>query len=123
MIRKNPGLLNDKPLIVYGDGKQTRDFVNVRDVAQANQLAYEANVHDEAYNIATGEATEIQALAEMLLDVSDRDATITHEPPREGEVRHSVSDISKAQEELGYSPTVPLREGLESYVDWMANNT
>lgn len=115
-------LLNDEPLVVYGDGKQTRDFVNVRDVARANKLAYDSDIRDGVFNIGTGESTEIKTLAQMLLEVSDRDVGINHEPPREGEVRHSVSDISKAQEKLNYNPTVSLREGLESYVDWMESN-
>lgn len=111
-------LLNDESLIIYGDGEQTRDFVNVRDVARANKLAYEADVRDEVYNIGSGEATQIKDLAEMLLDVADRETTIMHEPPREGEVRHSVADITKSRDDLGYTPSIPLVEGLEAYVNW-----
>jgi UDP-glucose 4-epimerase len=112
-------LLDGEPLIIYGDGEQTRDFINVRDVARANRLAYEADVGSEAYAIGTGEATEIKTLAQMILDASDRSVPIQHDPPRDGEVRHSVAGISKSQEELGFNPTVSLSEGLDEYIDWM----
>lgn len=115
-------LLNDEPLIVYGDGTQTRDFVNVRDVASSNLLAYESDVDDEVYNIGTGEPTQIRQLAEILRDTADQGTEIVHKPPREGEVKHSTAEITKAQEELGYEPSVSLQEGLTEYVDWMERN-
>jgi UDP-glucose 4-epimerase len=116
-------LINQEPLIIYGDGEQTRDFINVRDVARANQLAYEADVDDEVYAIGTGEVTEIKNLAKMILDVSGRSVPIEHEPPRNGEVRHSVADISSAEKDLEFEPTVALEEGLEEYVAWMEHQT
>jgi UDP-glucose 4-epimerase len=112
-------LLNDEPLIIYGDGKQTRDFVNVRDVAHANRLAYESDVEGEAYAIGTGKATRIGNLARLSLEISGRTVPINYEPPRDGEVRHSVADISKAERELGFDPTVPINEGLAEYLSWM----
>jgi len=115
-------LLDNNPLIIYGDGKQTRDFVNVRDVARANLLAFESDVESGVFNIATGEATKIKNLAELLLEISEQDIKIKHKPPREGEVRHSVADISKAETELGYVPEISLKKGLAEYIGWFEEN-
>ncbi len=103
------------PLMVFGDGEQTRDFVYVEDVVEANMLALKSGkAAGEVFNIGTGVATSINQLAETLLDIADkRDLKILHYRAREGDIRHSVADISKAKEKMGYSPKVTLREGLK----------
>jgi UDP-glucose 4-epimerase len=112
-------LLNDEPLVVYGDGKQTRDFIDVRDVAQANICAYESDEAGGPYNVGAGEATKIVDLAELMISVADSDIDIVHEPPRDGEVRHSVADINHVQEDMDFSPDISLEDGVKEYIEWL----
>jgi len=111
-------MLHGEPLIIYGDGEQTRDFVNVRDVAQANYQAALSNGVSGAFNIASGTRITINRLAELMCQASGIPATIEHGPPRQGDVRHSLADISAAREAFGYAPTVGLGEGLAEYMAW-----
>ena len=111
-------MLHGLPLIIFGDGEQTRDFVNVRDVALANYTAAMSNGVSGPFNIASGTRITINHLAEMMCEVSNPRPTIEHGPPRKGDVRHSLADISAAREAFGYQPIVGLREGLAEYVAW-----
>ncbi|MBS7636763.1 SDR family oxidoreductase [Candidatus Bathyarchaeota archaeon] len=105
----------DLPLMVFGDGEQTRDFVYVKDVVDANMLALKSGeAIGEVFNIGTGVATSINQLAKTLLDIADKkNLKILHYRPREGDIRHSVADISKAKEKMGYNPKITLRDGLK----------
>jgi len=105
------------PLTVHGDGEQTRDFVNVADVVQANVLAASTDATGEAFNVGTGSRTSIRRLAELIRDEIDPSADITHVDAREGDIRHSVADISKAREQLGFEPTISLADGLHDYLN------
>ncbi len=111
-------LLHGRPLTIFGDGEQTRDFVNVRDVARANYKAALAQGVSGAFNIASGTRITINRLAEMMCEAGGIQAAIEHGPPRKGDVRHSLADISAAREAFGYEPTVALEEGLAEYMDW-----
>jgi UDP-glucose 4-epimerase len=104
------------PLRVQGDGSQTRDFVNVADVVQANLLAATTDATGEAFNVGTGRRHTIRHVAEVIRDAVGPDAEITHTDPREGDIRHSGADISKATDRLGYEPTVALDDGLREYL-------
>ncbi|RBI61651.1 UDP-glucose 4-epimerase [halophilic archaeon] len=105
------------PITVEGDGSQTRDFVHVDDVVQANLLAAETDHVGEAFNVGTGESVTVRELAETVRDVAGSDSDIVHTDPRPGDIDHSEADVSKARERLGYEPTVSLRDGLESLLD------
>ncbi len=111
-------LLNGLPLTVFGDGEQTRDFVNVRDVARANLLAAQAIGVSGAFNIASGTAITINQLLTLLRDASGLQPQIEHNPPRQGDVRHSRADITAARTILGYEPFIDLGEGLTEYMAW-----
>jgi UDP-glucose 4-epimerase len=101
------------PLTVYGDGSQTRDFVYVQDVVNAVCLALEnADVSGEVFNIGTGKATTIQELAQTMLSITGVNLEISNLPPREGDIKHSYANISKANKLLGYNPQFMLNEGL-----------
>ena len=102
------------PITVDGDGTQTRDFVHVDDIVQANLLAAHTSHTGEAFNIATGDAVSIRTLAEMCSDVTESGAEIVHDSAREGDVPESCAAIDKARRRLGFSPTVSLRDGLAS---------
>jgi len=106
--------LAGEPITVDGDGSQTRDFVHVDDVVEANLLAATTEHTGEAYNIGRGEQTSIAELAETICAVADTDSEVTYTDPRPGDIDESVADISKARSELGFEPTVSLREGLKT---------
>jgi UDP-glucose 4-epimerase len=111
-------LLHQQPITIYGDGEQTRDFVNVRDVAQANLRAALTRGLSGAFNIASGTRITINRLAALMLGASGVDAQVRHEAPRKGDVRHSLADISAARTAFGYEPAVDLEHGLREYVEW-----
>ncbi len=111
-------LLKGLPLVVFGDGEQTRDFVNVRDVVRANLLAAQAPGVSGAFNIASGESLTINQLARLMIEVGGVHADVHYGPPRKGDVRHSRTDISAASMAFGYEPIVPIREGLAEYLAW-----
>ena len=103
------------PLVIFGDGQQTRDFVHVQDIVEANILALKnEGVAGETFNIATGVATTINQLANVLLEATNKTQLKTvHSEPRKGDIKHSAADISKAIKKLHYNSKISLREGLE----------
>ncbi|HEX7957101.1 MAG TPA: NAD-dependent epimerase/dehydratase family protein [Pyrinomonadaceae bacterium] len=111
-------MLRGQPLVVYGDGEQTRDFVNVADVARANLLAARARGLSGAFNVASGVSTTVNQLAGMMREAAGTDAAVEYAPARRGEVRDSRADIKAARASLGYEPSVGMTEGLREYMDW-----
>jgi len=105
--------LSGKDITVHGDGEQTRDFVYIDDVVQANLKAATTDAVGEAYNVGTGESVTISELAELIQDITDTNSDIVHMDARTGDIEHSEADISKTKAHLEYEPTVSLREGLE----------
>lgn len=110
---------NNKPPIIYEDGKQVRDFIFVKDIAEANLLAVEKAQKTGVYNIGTGIPTSIIEIAEMITGILgvDIEPIITQEY-RIGDTRHDFSDISKAERELGFKPKWELKDGLKELVEW-----
>ena len=106
----------DEPIRVHGDGKQTRDFVHVDDVVEANRLAAQTENVGTAYNVGTGQSVTIRHLAEQVRDAVESESEIVHTDPREGDIRHSRADISRARERLGFCPSIDLESGLETLV-------
>lgn len=106
-----------EPLVVYGDGSQTRDFVSVHDIVEA-VLASMRSVaaQGQVFNIGSGKPTSINELAKTILELAGVDLEIRHEKPRVGDIKDSYADISKAKKVLGYKPRVDLREGLEGLI-------
>jgi UDP-glucose 4-epimerase len=111
-------VLNGEAITIYGDGEQTRDFVNVRDVASANLRAAQTEGVSGAFNIASGTRITINRLAGLVATSSGRPVDVRHGPPRPGDVRHSLADISAAQSAFGYAPGVGLEDGLREYMQW-----
>ena len=110
-------LREDRPLKIYGDGKQTRDFVHVHDVVEANVLALkERKAVGECFNIATGSPITIEDLAKKFMAVFGKKTKIAYLKPRRGDIRHSYADISKAVEKLGYKPKISLENGLVTII-------
>jgi len=106
----------DEDLPVHGDGTQTRDFVHVSDVVQANLRAATTDHVGEAYNVGTGESVTINRLAELIVEVTGSASAIVHTSPREGDIEESEADIGRARDRLGYQPQTTLRNGLETLV-------
>ena len=109
-----------KPLAIFGDGLQSRDFVYVEDVVQANLLAAARAAGGEVFNVGTGTTTTVLGLAETMMAVTGRRVEVELRPPREGEVRHSVADIGRSRREIGYAPAVDLENGLRAMWDRLA---
>lgn len=119
-------LLDGKPLTVFGDGTQTRDYVHVKDVAAANAAAATAalppigQLDARAMNIGTGVETDVLTLAETLRAVSGRDAELEFAPARPGEQLRSAISIGKAQKLLGWKPERSLEAGLKETFEYFA---
>ena len=105
-------LLSGRPLLINGDGLQTRDFVYVEDVARANVLALEREDITGSINIGTGVETSVTAIADALRSAAGSGAAPIHGPVRPGEQRRSCLDAALAERSLGWRPGVPLRDGL-----------
>lgn len=109
-----------RPIVIYGDGTQTRDFIFVEDVCSAIRLALSTteDIGGEVFQLATGEGTSIVDVAKLVQDITGSSAEIRLEPKRSGEVYRSRADISKIRRVLGFEPAVDLREGLSSTAAW-----
>lgn len=94
-------------LEIHGEGAQRRDFIHVRDIADANIAAFESTVRDRVYNVGFGENISIKELANM---ISDRQV---HGPRRAGDAEVTLADITRITSDLDWRPTVPFAEGLE----------
>ena len=111
-------LLDGTPLTIFGDGKQTRDYVHVGDVARANLLAATrplpaiGALDARAFNIGTSIETDVIELARLLRELARTNVDVKHAPERPGEQRRSAVDVRKAQRVLGWQPTMSLRDGL-----------
>jgi len=111
--------LAKQPLVVYGDGEQSRDFSFVANVVQANLLASEAEgVAGETFNVGCGAQISLNQLVKELQAILDTDLKVEYAEPRPGDVKHSLASIEKTQRLMGYDPTVPFGEGLRRTVEW-----
>jgi len=112
-------ILKDEPLTIYGDGEQTRDFVNVSDVVAANILAAQSQSACGVFNIGSGTRVTINELARLILEAAGTEVGKEFAPPRPGDVRDSLADISAAKSAFGYNPQIGLEQGLAEYMKWI----
>jgi UDP-glucose 4-epimerase len=111
-------LAGERP-IIFGDGQQSRDFCFVANVVHANLLASSApNVAGRMINVANGRATSLLELIDHLNTLLGTDVEPSHEPPRIGDVRDSMADITVARSLLGYEPLIDLEEGLRRSIEY-----
>jgi UDP-glucose 4-epimerase len=115
-------VLRNEPLTIFGDGEQTRDFVNVQDVAEANIRSGLTDGVAGVYNIGSGTRITINALAALVQKVAGNKVTIKHVPPRKGDVRHSLADISAARKAFNFNPQVEIQSGLTEYMKWLSRD-
>jgi UDP-glucose 4-epimerase len=112
-------LLAGRRPVVYGDGGQSRDFTFVGNVVQGNLLAADApNVSGQVINVANGRQTSLLELLDMLNRLLSTNVQPIHEPPRVGDVRESLADITKARKLLKYEPAVEFEDGLRRSIDY-----
>ena len=118
-------VLRNMPPMVFGDGEQTRDFVYVEDVVEANMLALKSkNAAGEAFNIGTGLSTSVNQVAETLKEITGKkDLKNIYASPRPADGRHGYADISKAHKILNFHPKVSPHEGLTALVEWCSHST
>lgn len=116
-------ILDSKPITVYGDGGQTRDLVNVKDVVQANILASKhPNAPGKIFNVCTGVETRLLDLLDILYQIFPNAPKHIHAEPRAGDIYRSIGTPKKIMETLGYQPQVSLANGLAEAVEVMRNS-
>jgi len=121
-------VMQNRPLTIFGDGTQTRDYVHVTDVAEAAFLVATTTLppvqrlDDRAFNIGTGSATSVVDLAQVLLDAAGANVPIEFAPRRAGELQDSCLSVDKARDVLGWSPRITLAEGLAGTYQFAANS-
>ena len=113
-------ILRGVPMTIFGDGEQTRDFVNARDVAAANIAAATAGDDvDGPFNVGSGTRVTINDLAALMQRAAGREVGLEYAPPRKGDVRDSLAATAAAQAAFGFAPGVGLDEGLQEYLSWV----
>ena len=121
-------VMQNRPLTIFGDGMQTRDYVHVTDVAEAAFLVATTSLppvqrlDDRAFNIGTGSATSVVDLARVLLDAAGANVPIEFAPRRAGELQDSCLSVDKARAVLGWSPRITLEQGLAGTYQFAANS-
>lgn len=114
--------LSGDDITVHGDGEQTRDFVFIDDIVEANRRASTTASLGEPFNIGTGDSITIRELAELIRDVADSDSDIVHTEGRTGDIKQSRADIRKSTDQLGYEPDTSIEDGIEQTVEWYMNH-
>jgi nucleoside-diphosphate-sugar epimerase len=114
-------MLRGEQPVVFGDGTQSRDFTHIDNAVDANLLAATAPAAKAAgavFNVATGTRVDLNQTFQVLKKLTGYSGGLRYEAEREGDVRHSLADISRAEQELGYKPKVNFEEGLRRTVEW-----
>ncbi len=108
----------NKPLEIYGDGLQTRDFVSIYDVVSSvnNSMSKIEGKRGYIYNIASGKSISVKDLAILMISLSGKDLKIIYSTPKEGDIKFSQADISIAKKELGFIPKIELKDGIKNLI-------
>lgn len=115
-------IASDEPLVIFGDGKNSRDFTYIEDVVQANLLAAQKDIEGEIINIGAGSPINLTDLANLMLKIAEKeDLEIKYTDPRPGDIIHSYADISKSKELLDFEPKFDQEKGLEDYFKWFTD--
>jgi UDP-glucose 4-epimerase len=113
-------ILNDKRPVIFGDGEQSRDFIHVKHIVEANLRACKSD-HTGAFNIATGKSTTINQLVPVINGTLGKSIDPIYDDPRPGDVKHSLADVSKAKQ-LEFCPSTSFPEELRETVEWFIEN-
>ena len=114
-------MLHNEPITIFGDGLQTRDFIHVDDVVQANINSASSYGVSEAFNIASGTRITINDLVKLIVKNYKKNIIINYDKKRPGDVMHSLADISFARNKINFNPIICLEDGIEEYVNWAKN--
>ena len=119
LVRWMERISEGKPPLIFGDGRQTMDFIYMGDIARANMLAAATDRTDVVYNVASGTETSLLELAEALLRVMGSDLAVEHGPERAvNGVTRRLASTELARDELGFEAEVDVEEGLTRLVEW-----
>lgn len=122
LIRWMERIVDGKPPLIFGDGRQTMDFVYTVDIARANLLAATSPVREGVYNVASGVETSLKGLAESLLEAMDSDLGVEHGPDRAvNGVTRRLASTEAATRDLGFTAEIGLTDGLRDLVAWWKN--
>jgi len=113
----------EKVITIFGDGEQTRDFINVRDVAMINYLAAIKAKKTTVYNVGSGRSITINDLANMMKQITKSKIEIVYSPRRKGDVLHCKANNSKLKKELGFEPSLEIEADLTEYLSWYSRIT
>ena len=111
--------LQNRPIVVYGDGEQTRDFTYVSDAVEANCRALSEGTPGKVFNIGGGSRVSVNIVLATLEEVLAQPIRREHQPAQPGDVSHTWADASRAKKIMGFEPQVSLREGLAHEVAWL----
>jgi UDP-glucose 4-epimerase len=111
-------LMKGEPITVFGDGEQTRDFINVKDVVRANISAGMNHGISGSFNLGSGTQITINNLIGMIKRFVGKTIVVKYGAKRPGDVRHSLADVSALKKQLNFTPTITMEEGLQEYVAW-----
>lgn len=117
-------MLSGKEIFIDGDGNQTRDFTYIDNAVQANIKALFADnprSYGKVFNIAAGHNINLNQLAQLLSEITGYNKRPAHRPPRKGDIRNSLADVSLAEKHFGYKPEISVEEGLKKTVEWFKN--
>ena len=115
--------LTGEPLVIYGDGEQTRDFVTVEDIAEANMRAVLNARATGVFNVGSGTPRSINTIASLCRELTGSSSAIVRAPARLGEVRNCTADIQSIRSQLGFQPSADFAESLGQYVRWVKATT
>jgi len=113
--------LKNEPIIIYGDGEQTRDFIFVKDVVSANILAVTNEKVNGVFNVASGKAITINEIAICIIEELQSKSKIIYEKERPGDIKHSLASIEETKEQLQFNPEFDLAESLKETIGYFKN--
>jgi UDP-glucose 4-epimerase len=111
--------LRNEPIVIFGDGEQTRDFIYVKDIVAANIYLAEHSEFTGVHNVAYGKRQTVNGLAKMIIDLTNSKSTIEYAPTRAGDVKHSLASIEKISE-TGFAPTSDFQSGLKKTIEFFS---
>jgi UDP-glucose 4-epimerase len=114
-------MLGGEPPTIFGDGEQSRDFTYIDNVVSANLLAAKASpakAVGQVFNVATGTRVDLNQTFQLLKNIIGYQGEVKYGPERAGDVKHSLADLSRTANALGYKPGVDFEEGLRRTVEW-----
>nr|HID57661.1 NAD-dependent epimerase/dehydratase family protein [Desulfobacterales bacterium] len=111
--------LEKKPLQIYGDGEQSRDFTHVHDIVEANWQAFLKAQPGEIFNIGGGSRISMNRVVRIIEEITEQSVEVNYMDVQKGDVRHTSADISKARNLLGYKPSISIEEGLRTELEWI----